>query len=729
MLQTWNSGKSIKTTTNKFGQPTKRIIKDLILPDINTDYVYDKERPTSVTSTNGTSKGLTYDAAGRLSTMTETVNGKTYQEVYGYENGRIASVIYNTGSGTSLTNLTSVVYKYNGNGYLYRLNDAAGNRLREVNSVNELGQEKSVLLGNGLTTTKNYTPEGLWTNVTTSNNIQNMSFDFNRINGTLNSRTDVSRGLTESFAYDGLYRLKAAGLPTFRQTVNYDTNRNILSKSDVGGYTYDISGKPYTLSKLTNPNLDETPQLNVDYTLMSRPKTISNVNGLSTSFIYNDNFDRVYSELKSNNTIIGSIYYFAGGKYELEPGIQRLYLDGTPYTASIIIEKTGSASPQNYYIHRDYLGSVMQITDNLGNLADENSYDAWGAMRNPANWYPLSTDRKPLPWFRRGFTGHEHLAPFTDDYGGRLINMNARLYDPILGRFLAPDPFVGSGLTNDFNRYIYCRNNPLMFTDPSGKTPWSWLGEQWNKFSNFMNKTFPKGFEVGYGAGLPGNNGRGFFYNGNINGNSSFGGNYNKGTFTTTSNYNGYQSSAVVYSPRPDPIAYQMGQAEQAYMRAETWKQSQEKESLYSNPDNYVTTAGSIGSVLGLTSMKGTPLYVFGNKLSGYASIYGFGKGFSDLYSGKASAYTLLDITSSGLGTADFVYYLRFSAGIAGLGELLLSYSLIRIGTSIYSYYNSSYTPNGYKMYNPNSTSIPTGSNIPVIGNINVVGSEFPQYK
>jgi RHS repeat-associated protein len=71
--------------------------------------------------------------------------------------------------------------------------------------------------------------------------------------------------------------------------------------------------------------------------------------------------------------------------------------------------------------------------------------------------------------FRRGFTGHEHLIPFTGDNGGRLINMNARLYDPILGRFLAPDPYVGSGLTNDFNRYIYCRNNPLMFTDPSGK--------------------------------------------------------------------------------------------------------------------------------------------------------------------------------------------------------------------------------------------------------------------
>ena len=38
--------------------------------------------------------------------------------------------------------------------------------------------------------------------------------------------------------------------------------------------------------------------------------------------------------------------------------------------------------------------------------------------------------------FRRGFTGHEHY----DRFG--IINMNARLYDPVLGRFFSPDPQV-----------------------------------------------------------------------------------------------------------------------------------------------------------------------------------------------------------------------------------------------------------------------------------------------
>ncbi len=48
--------------------------------------------------------------------------------------------------------------------------------------------------------------------------------------------------------------------------------------------------------------------------------------------------------------------------------------------------------------------------------------------------------------------------------------MNARLYDPLLGRFLSPDPYVQApDFTQNYNRYIYCLNNPLKFTDRSGE--------------------------------------------------------------------------------------------------------------------------------------------------------------------------------------------------------------------------------------------------------------------
>ena len=52
-----------------------------------------------------------------------------------------------------------------------------------------------------------------------------------------------------------------------------------------------------------------------------------------------------------------------------------------------------------------------------------------------------------------------------------LINMNERLYDPLLGRMLSPDPYVQNPFfSQDYNRYAYVRNNPLKYTDPTGMT-------------------------------------------------------------------------------------------------------------------------------------------------------------------------------------------------------------------------------------------------------------------
>nr|WP_288132035.1 RHS repeat-associated core domain-containing protein [Microbulbifer sp.] len=50
-----------------------------------------------------------------------------------------------------------------------------------------------------------------------------------------------------------------------------------------------------------------------------------------------------------------------------------------------------------------------------------------------------------------------------------MIHMNGRLYDPTLGRFLSPDPFVQAPANSQsWNRYSYVFNSPLNFTDPSG---------------------------------------------------------------------------------------------------------------------------------------------------------------------------------------------------------------------------------------------------------------------
>jgi len=110
-----------------------------------------------------------------------------------------------------------------------------------------------------------------------------------------------------------------------------------------------------------------------------------------------------------------------------------------------------------YYTLKDHQGSLAATIH--GNTVERLSYDAWGRRRNTTDFgYDNVTHT-----FDRGYTLHEHYDEFD------LINMNGRLYDPILGRMLSPDIVVQDEQNPQaYNRYGYCFNNPLRFTDPSG---------------------------------------------------------------------------------------------------------------------------------------------------------------------------------------------------------------------------------------------------------------------
>ncbi len=111
---------------------------------------------------------------------------------------------------------------------------------------------------------------------------------------------------------------------------------------------------------------------------------------------------------------------------------------------------------------RDHLGSVTYLMGNDNTVSEQWSYDSWGGFRDPTTLEPVKFPEYNA--FERGFCGHEYLPEFG------LINMNARLYDPMLGRFLSPDPYVQfPDATQSFNRYTYCANNPLLYTDPTGE--------------------------------------------------------------------------------------------------------------------------------------------------------------------------------------------------------------------------------------------------------------------
>ena len=86
-------------------------------------------------------------------------------------------------------------------------------------------------------------------------------------------------------------------------------------------------------------------------------------------------------------------------------------------------------------------------------------------MKRCSKAFPLVGEREGgfALFADRGFTSHEHLPWFN------LINMNGRLYDPLVGRFLSADNVIQDPTsTQNFNRYSYCLNNPLKYTDVSG---------------------------------------------------------------------------------------------------------------------------------------------------------------------------------------------------------------------------------------------------------------------
>ena len=140
------------------------------------------------------------------------------------------------------------------------------------------------------------------------------------------------------------------------------------------------------------------------------------------------------------------------------------YISAGDGLAAVYVKNEGGADSL-YLIMKDHLGSIIgAINQETGTVYLQN-FDAWGRKRNPENWtYDDIPEYFPLS---RGYTGHEHL----DKFG--LINMNGRMYDAALCRFLSPDPYVQMpDYSQNFNRYSYALNNPLVYTDPSGEIVW-----------------------------------------------------------------------------------------------------------------------------------------------------------------------------------------------------------------------------------------------------------------
>lgn len=488
-----NPNGTIITYSDKYGRTTK-----VERPgEYTTDYVYSADGLlASETSSNGTSKSYTYDGYDRVLTMTETVpDGKWLKKTYTYTTGsNVSTIAYESQNGTIATE--NFAYS-NGTNIRIGLQDT---HIRLINGENEFGQPTSVATG-GITRTYSYNAYGMPTR-RTMGTVMDYSYSFDPLKGNLMSRTDNLRNQTETFGYDALNRLTVID----DREITYSDNGNITSIDSVGYMTYDNSAKPYQVTSLTLED-DVVPSRvqNVTYTCYSRP-SIMTEGGRSAAFTYNGDGARVKMNVSDGATSVLSRYYI-GNQYELDvtPNgtTERLYLGGDAYSAPVVYIKDGSGAWTFYNIGRDYLGNITHIATSDGTLVEENSFDPWGRLRNPETKEIYSLGTEPELMLGRGYTGHEHLTWFG------LINMNARLYDPVLGRFLSPDPFVQMpDFTQNFNRYSYCLNNPLVYVDENGEYVWAIFGaiggilnliSNWDNIDGFLDglSTFAVGFSAG----------------------------------------------------------------------------------------------------------------------------------------------------------------------------------------------------------------------------------------
>ena len=221
--------------------------------------------------------------------------------------------------------------------------------------------------------------------------------------------------------------------------------------------TYDNMDKAFTPSG-TFPS---TPQT-VAYTGFDK---VFNIVEGNDSLCYTYGFDRqrIAMEEHVGNTVrtkryVGACEYVTETSGNLTLSKSLTYLTG-PFGVFAVVETEDGASTL-HYILKDNLGSWTALTDSEGTMEQRLSYDAWGNLRNPETW---SGGFIGTPMFDRGFTGHEHLTVFG------LINMNGRMYDPMMSSFLSADRYVQDpSSAQSFNRYAYCRFNPLRYVDPTG---------------------------------------------------------------------------------------------------------------------------------------------------------------------------------------------------------------------------------------------------------------------
>jgi RHS repeat-associated protein len=409
---------------------------------------------------------FTYDKLGRPLSITKEVEDKkfTYKTTYNAL-GEVATLTYPNGFQLNYDYLLgNLVEVKNGSKSIWRLTNV---------DVND--RITDFQYGNGIKTTKTYDPIHGFLNNTKAllenKPVQDWAFKFDPI-GNLLSQTDRLIQKTESYKYDNLNQLVQSLISNIDTlNIRYDNRGNIIFKSDVGNYFWDAIGRLDSVQFLTGQTCQTSLDADFTYTPFGKIKTISRDSN-RYEIIYGPDLQRIAQKHYVNNRLNRTRYYDGLMEMDInENGLSSIknYVSNGNESFAYQLTDIRNITGTIFYFHQNHIGSIVAISNQTGEITEYLNFDAWGRRRNN-NW-TLARDTLSFS-IDRGFTFHEHYDLFN------LINMNGRIYDPVLSIFLSPDPVYQSfAETNDLNRYAYVGNNPLSRIDPSGYSwynPGSW---------------------------------------------------------------------------------------------------------------------------------------------------------------------------------------------------------------------------------------------------------------
>ncbi|XYH97990.1 RHS repeat-associated core domain-containing protein [Sorangium sp. So ce1128] len=420
-----------------------------------------------VTSPDGlVVKDYDYDAKTRLKSLTLTVDGRPFATSYEYDTW--SRLLRQTLPGSAGVSATIVEYQYDAAGGLLAVKDGStGFSMWQLRELNGVGAMRLHDFANGVQTSVDYALDrGVISDIKTKRGsvaYQDLHYEYDNVLN-VTRRQDKVTPRDEHFGYDKLNRLTcvsgSASLTPCDTEVQYHNNGNIKWRTGHGFYGYDDPAHPHAVVSLGGTqkykydavgNQTSRPGASLKYNAFDLPSSFTKESdGVVTTYDYDGDQQRVRRSTPKLEVIT------FGDFYELERNLttgvetHRYLIDAGD--ARIVVTKVAGEGPKTEYLHPDALGTTDVVTNAAGGVNERRRYDVFGRR--------LDSGSRSLT---RGFTGHE------EDAFENLVNMKGRIYDPVIGRFLHPDPVNSDMLsTQRFNGYSYVLNNPLRYVDPTG---------------------------------------------------------------------------------------------------------------------------------------------------------------------------------------------------------------------------------------------------------------------